>query len=99
MVNGHFVISNNTVQSFNERGTTVNKLVLPPVVKAVSEHFNCSSANGLELENQGGSGTAMSHPDQRVVMNDYMAGLSLGSLGFPSAFSNMTLSIFEASGK
>ena len=29
-------------------------------------HFNCSDVRGVELENQGGGGTASSHWEQRV---------------------------------
>ncbi len=69
---------------------------MAPVIAAVAEHFGCSTANGLELENQGGLGTALSHTEQRVVMNDYMAGILVP--GIPTSFSKMTLSIFEGSG-
>ena len=30
-------------------------------------HFNCSTLGGVEVENQGGSGTALSHWEKRIV--------------------------------
>jgi len=30
-------------------------------------HYNCSSLQGVEVENQGGSGTAGSHWEQRIL--------------------------------
>ena len=31
------------------------------------DHFNCSTLEGMELENQGGSLTAISHWEKRLV--------------------------------
>ena len=31
------------------------------------DHFNCSSLTGVELENQGGSGTVLSHWEKRIL--------------------------------
>ena len=30
-------------------------------------HFGCATLQGVELENQGGSGTAMDHWEQRIL--------------------------------
>ena len=34
--------------------------------------FNCNSMVGLELESSGGSGTAGSHWEKRLMRNDFM---------------------------
>lgn len=46
------------------------------MLTAVKTHFGCSTADGLELEEAGGTGTAGSHWEKRLVMNDYMIGSS-----------------------
>jgi len=30
-------------------------------------HYNCPTLEGVEVENQGGAGTAMSHWEQRIL--------------------------------
>ena len=36
------------------------------VQEQATAHYNCSTLQGVELENQGGSGTASSHWEQRI---------------------------------
>jgi len=50
----------------------VNKLVTPTLVDTVRSHFGCSSADGAELEDYGGSGSAGSHFEATVFMNEIM---------------------------
>eukprot|EP00731_Ephydatia_muelleri_P023570 Em0015g1153a len=45
----------------------VNLLVTPAVVAAAKAYFNCSTLTGVELENQGGTGTAISHWEKRLL--------------------------------
>lgn len=38
------------------------------------EHFQCADLNGVEIENEPGSGTEGSHWEQRVFFNEFMTG-------------------------
>ena len=49
---------------------------------------------GLELEDEGGSGTAGSHWDRRVAEEDMMVGIITNLQGM----SNFTMSLFEGTG-
>ena len=69
-------------------------LILPKVVAAAKKHFNCTTLEGIELENQGGVGTAGSHWETRIMLGDYMVGLSFDD----TAISEITLALFEDSG-
>lgn len=75
-------------------GLERNLLAYPKTLAAAKNHFNCSSLLGVELENQGGSGTAASHWESRVMLGDYMIGLSFDD----TAISDITLALFEDSG-
>lgn len=84
----------NTVKTFTERGKSVKKIVTDESLAKIREQFDCSNLNGLELEDQGGSGTASSHPEMKIYYNDFMNGQYPA---FP-VVSTSTLSIFESSG-
>mmetsp|Transcript_5802 Transcript_5802/g.22002 ORF Transcript_5802/g.22002 Transcript_5802/m.22002 type:complete len:565 (-) Transcript_5802:38-1732(-) len=86
--------SDNTLETFTERGNSVQKLVLSKAVEKAREHFGCDTLNGVELENQGGSGTQTSHPEMRIYFNDFMNGQYPA---FP-VVSKTTLAVFESSG-
>lgn len=47
-------------------GRNVTTVITPKVTAAVQRHFGCSSIQGAELEDDGGSGTAGSHWEQRL---------------------------------
>lgn len=44
----------------------IQVMVTPRVVEEVRQHFNCSSLEGAELEDQGEDGTALTHWEKRV---------------------------------
>eukprot|EP01137_Pigoraptor_chileana_P037188 Opistho-2@33885 len=92
--NGAYVAGSSTVGTFTERGGTVKKLVTPAVVREARAHFGCSTLNGAELENQGGSGSAISHFEMRVFESDYMTSTSTPT----SYISRILLAVFEDSG-
>lgn len=52
------------------RGTSTTRriqmMVTPRVVEEVRKHFNCSSLEGAELEDQGEEGTALTHWEKRI---------------------------------
>jgi len=45
---------------------TMEMIVTPRVVEEVRKHFNCSTLEGAELEDQGGEGTALTHWEKRI---------------------------------
>ena len=70
-------------------------LIATPKVKDIaSQHFNCSSLEGVELENQGGEGSAGSHWEARVMLGDYMISTEYQEI----EISDITLALFEDSG-
>jgi hypothetical protein len=50
----------------------VIKIITPKVVELARETFGCSDLDGLELEQQGGQGTAGSHWEKRIMYADFM---------------------------
>ncbi|KAI0215683.1 Leishmanolysin-like peptidase [Lamellibrachia satsuma] len=80
-------------------GTTTRQLKMitsPRVVEEVRKHFNCSTLEGAELEDQGSSGTADSHWEKRVFWNEAMTGI-LRAVDRAS-FSRITLAFLEDTG-
>lgn len=76
---------------YTKSGTYQNTTtIVSPTVKAYAvKQFNCSSAVGLQFENEGGSGTAGSHWEKTVMGFDMMTGvqnykmmISVATLGF-----------------
>jgi len=69
-------------------------IITPKVVQAAKKHFNCDLLEGLEVEDDGGSGTITSHWEERLMRSDYMCGMVTND----STISEMTLALFEDSG-
>lgn len=81
------------------RNATVNDMprqmiVTPKVVSTAQKHFGCSEMQGVEIEDQGGSGTAGSHWESRVMLGDFMIGESYPE----NVISEISLALFEDSG-
>ena len=72
----------------------VQMLVTDNVLREVRRHFNCSTLEGAELENQGGEGTALTHWEKRVFENEAMTGTYTQH----PVFSRMTLALMEDTG-
>ena len=53
----------------------VHIMVMPRVKEEAQRHFNCSTLEGAELENQGGKGTALAHWEKRLFGNEGMTGV------------------------
>lgn len=83
------VIKNSTV---NEMPKQV--IATPKVVSTAQNHFGCSALQGVEIEDQGGSGTAGSHWESRVMLGDFMIGESYPE----NVISEISLALFEDSG-
>ena len=75
-------------------GSFVSFINSPKVLTAARQHFNCTSLNGVPLENQGGTGSAGSHWEARFLLGDYM----ISSDYFDNVISDITLALFEDSG-
>ncbi|XP_041983428.1 leishmanolysin-like peptidase isoform X2 [Aricia agestis] len=92
------VVRNVTRRDWMIRGgvtqRTFHMIVTPRVVKEVREHFNCSSLEGAELEDQGGDGTAFTHWEKRLFENEAMTGTHTQN----SVFSRITLAMMEDTG-
>lgn len=89
--------SSNVVAQFQERGRTVSKLITAPVIEQARLHYGCSSLwtnAGMELEDYGGSGSAGSHLEQRLVQAELMAATAMPH----AAYSALSLSVMESSG-
>ena len=72
-------------------GSFVSFINSPKVLTTARQHFNCTSLNGVPLENQGGSGSAGSHWEARYLLGDYM----ISSDYFDNVISDITLALFE----
>ena len=69
-------------------------MVTPTVREEAQRHFNCSTLEGAELENQGGKGTALAHWEKRLFENEGMTGIVTQN----SVFSRLTLALMEDTG-
>lgn len=69
-------------------------IVTPKVRDEAQRHFNCSTLEGAELENQGGPGTEMAHWEKRLFENEGMTGAFTQN----SVFSRITLALMEDTG-
>jgi len=69
-------------------------IITPRVVEATRIHYGCSTIEGLELEDDGGSGTVGSHWEERIMSGEVMNGMDTKE----AALSEMTLALLEDSG-
>ncbi|EAN82567.1 putative surface protease GP63 [Trypanosoma cruzi] len=65
----------------------------PKTVEKTREHFNCVNATGMELEDEGGKGTASSHWERRNAKDELMAGIS--GIGY---YTSLTMAALEDTG-
>lgn len=76
------------------RGLKTSWLVDSEVAKRVArKHFNCSTAPGIEMENEGGPGVFATHLEQRNAVEDVMA--PYGNLNYLTV---MSLGVFASMG-
>ncbi|KEG14470.1 surface protease GP63 [Trypanosoma grayi] len=71
----------------------ISALTSKRAVEMARKHYNCDTAIGIELEDEGGDGTALSHFERRNAKDELMAGVN--GIGF---YSVLTLSAFEDTG-
>ena len=84
----------NPMVDITVRGRPATILTTPKVIEKARAAFNCPSLEGVELENQGGAGTAKAHWDKRIMLNDFM----VGDINPDAGFSDITMAVFEDSG-
>lgn len=72
----------------------VHLIVTPTVVREVRNHFNCSTLEGAELEDQGSDGTSMTHWEKRLFENEAMTGTHTQN----SIYSRITLAVLQDTG-
>eukprot|EP01133_Synstelium_polycarpum_P012289 gene12289-14406_t len=93
-----YVITSSVYSSQSPSGVAYNRtrsyIKTPAVLAIAREHFNCSTLEGAEIENIGGSGTVGSHWKATTFGEELMLGYSQ-----PIApLSNLTLAILYDSG-
>eukprot|EP00824_Muranothrix_gubernata_P026012 TRINITY_DN877_c4_g1_i1.p1 TRINITY_DN877_c4_g1~~TRINITY_DN877_c4_g1_i1.p1 ORF type:complete len:1153 (+),score=215.35 TRINITY_DN877_c4_g1_i1:30-3461(+) len=71
------------------------KLTTPHVRDTARDHYGCASVDGLELEDDGGTGSAGSHFEKRLVGPELMSSIQLG---FEKVFSRFTMAVLEDTG-
>ncbi|KAI0240867.1 Leishmanolysin-like peptidase [Lamellibrachia satsuma] len=92
---GKTIWSSNITKIFERKGwKNVTMLVTPTVVREARRHFGCATLEGAELEDQGGSGTKISHWEKRVFENEAMTGIVTQN----AVFSRVTLALMEDTG-
>lgn len=87
---------NNTsgiLETVTFRNLSTNILKTPKVLQTTRQHFNCSLAKGMQLENQGSSGSLGSHWEKTLLYNEFMNPSSFG--GQLQSISNFTFSLLE----
>ena len=90
----YFPVSSQPVSEIVEwNGQNRTVIRSPKVLEAAKKHFNCNSIKGVEVEDQGGSGS-VEHWESRVMLGDYMVSSDYRE----RAISEMTLGLFEDSG-
>jgi len=76
-------------------GGVRRQLRTPALLALARDHFACREMAGVELEDDGGYGTAGSHWDLRLMMNEFMTGVASGWQPVKSA---LTLALLQDSG-
>ena len=75
-------------------GYTRTLITSPKVVKVAREYYGCDTLEGVELENQGSSGSVGSHWEARIMMGDIMTSTD----NYEYSISEITLALLEDSG-
>ena len=76
------------------RGKVVYLLATPKVKEAGKQAFGYLGLDGVELEDQGGPGTVLSHWEKRIMMNDFMTS----TVSTETIYSKVSLAVFGDSG-
>jgi proprotein convertase subtilisin/kexin type 5 len=79
----------------NSTSITNTVLTTPNVLAWARSHYNCATLTGMQLENQGGAGTAGSHWERMVSYDELMTGTQLGLV---KPYSALTFAILKDMG-
>ena len=85
------ILGMSTVKIFD--GSFVTFVNSPRVLTKARQHFNCTTLNGIPLENQGSVGSAGAHWEARYMLGDYMISTDY----IENIISDITLALFEDS--
>jgi hypothetical protein len=85
----------NTIKNKKIRGIERTIMITPKVVEHAKKYFNCDSIEGVELEDQGGTGSSGSHWEQRILLGEYMGAVIYQE---EMVISEFTLAALEDSG-
>jgi hypothetical protein len=85
---------NNITKEKVVNGLKKTLIITPKVLEVARKHFNCNSLEGIELENQGGDGSAGSHWEARVMLGDFMIAETYPE----NIISEISLALMEDSG-
>ena len=83
------LISTKTIDG--EQYTYINS---PKVLEKAKLHFGCQNLKGVQLENDGDTGTVGSHWDSRYMLGDYMMASDYSDV----VISDISLALFEDTG-
>ena len=75
-------------------GVSYSFINSPKVLEKAKIHFNCGTLKGIQLEDQGGDGSAGSHWESRYMLGDYMISTDYTEV----VISDITLALFEDTG-
>ena len=90
----YFFTNLNLISTKNIDGQQYTYINSPKVIEKAKLHFGCDNIKGVQLENDGGSGTAGSHWDSRYMLGDYMMATDYSDI----VLSDISLALFEDTG-
>ena len=85
----------NVFKRTDENGVLRQYINSSKVLEVARKYFNCPSIDGVELEESGGSGTVGSHWESRILLGDYMNGVTYYD---EEVISEFTLALLEDTG-
>ncbi len=93
------ILKSHTTSSGQVHSQTNIRLISPASVREIRNHLNCSTLQGLDLEDFSSSGTYGSHIEPLLAINELM----ISNIGYfnPSltfSFSRLTMAVLEDSG-
>ena len=84
----------NIFSKVDEDGVLRSYINSTKVLEVARKYFNCPTIDGVELEESGGNGTVRSHWEARILLGDYMNGVSYLE---EEVISEFTLALLEDS--
>ena len=84
--------NNQNFKRVDKNGISRTYINTTKVIEVAKKYFNCSHIDGIPLEEHGGSGTAGSHWETRLLYGEYMTG-SIFHIDF--VISEFTLALLE----